>query len=96
MTRCRINLLTVPQPDAVPHPTTVLDLVVIVGAPNVPFGVIVSILSVTRVLVPGSVAVIVSVWVMVAPGSRGVVVLNTPEVLSTPEVMIPVVFTPGG
>ena len=76
----------------------------IVGAPNVPFGVIVSILSVTRVLVPGSVAVIVSVWVTIAPGSRGVVVsglrgvvvLNTPEVLSTPEVMIPVVFTPGG
>lgn len=77
-----------PQPEAVPHPLIVFGLVVIVGAPKSPVGVIVSMLKVTRVLVLGSVAVIVSVWVIVGPdpGPTGVVVLNTPEV------MIPVVL----
>lgn len=90
----RLHLLTVPQPEAVPHPLMVLGLVVMVGAPKSPVGVIVSMLKVTRVLVPGSVAVIVSVRVIVAPdpgpdpGPTGVVILNSPEV------MIPVVLPP--
>ena len=91
------DLPTVPQPEAVPQPEIELARVIRVGAPRLPVGVMVSMLRVTRVLVPGSVAVIVLVSVIVGPGSTGVEPgFNDVVVLSTPEVMIPVELVPIG
>ena len=102
---CGLDLPTVPQPRAVPHPTIVFSPVVMTGLPAAPVGVIVSMLTVVRVTVVGTVAVSVTVTVLVAPPlppGLGVVVVGLPErgvvvdVLSTPLVMMPVLFTPGG
>ncbi len=104
-TRENGHLPTVPQPRAVPQPTIVLKAVVIIGLPTAPVGVIVSMLSVVRVDVTGSVTVAVIVTVSLGPpfppGTRLVVVIPPGSrlvvvVLSTPDVMMPVPLLPGG
>ena len=71
---------------------TVASLVLTIGEPTAPVGVMVSILRVDRVMVVGSVAVIVSVIVTVSSPPP----IITPVVLSTPDVMITLEFEPGG
>lgn len=86
--------MTVPQPLAVPQPIKVSNLVVAEGGPETG-GVIVSILSVVRVTVVGTVAVTVVVIVTspfpASPGI-GVVVGVTPDM--TPVVIV--ALAPGG